>query len=54
MKILCKICIAKYGLSGKDLYNNDCNYAFDNEDSLMKHLKEVHNISVKKDGNIIN
>jgi hypothetical protein len=47
-KTVCKICIAQKGLKGKDLFEGKCDYAFDTEEELIKHLEEVHNIKVLK------
>lgn len=56
-KTVCKICIAEKGLKGEDLWNDKCDYAFEegDEKAFMKHMRDEHNIAVKNDdGKIIN
>jgi hypothetical protein len=44
----CKICIMMKGLKGSDLAEGKCPYAFKTEAELIKHMKDEHNIEVKK------
>jgi hypothetical protein len=44
--IACKICIAEKGLKGSEL--ETCGYVFKTEAGFIKHLKEIHNLTVKK------
>jgi uncharacterized C2H2 Zn-finger protein len=44
--VACKICIARKGLSGAELFSGKCDYAFKSEEEFMKHLEEVHNYKI--------
>lgn len=44
--MVCKICIALHGLSGEELFNNNCSYAFKTEEELFNHLEKVHHYKI--------
>ena len=47
----CKICILRKGLNGAEVKAGRCDYVFQTEEDLEKHLIEVHQVrTVKSEG----
>ena len=45
--IACKICVAKNGLKGADVFSGKCKYAFETQEQLERHLKDYHKLKIQ-------